>query len=69
MSNLFFIKITDHLIKKESYYINYNEIKSFGCFPNKNNTLIYYVELPKESYNSMCLHRIRKSDYERLKRL
>ncbi len=70
MSELFFVKITDHLIaKRESYYVNCNEIKSFGCFPNTNNTLIYYVELSKESHNSMCLHRIRKSDYERLKKL
>lgn len=65
----FFVKVTDHLIKKESYFVNCNEIKSFGSFYTTKGTLIYYVELSKESHNSMCLHRIRKSDYERLKSL
>ena len=66
---IFFIKVTDHLIKKQSYYVSVNEIKSFGVFRNNKGTLVYCVDLPKENYNSMCLHCIRKSDYERLKKL
>ena len=67
MSGLFFVKITDYRIKKESYYVNCNEIKSFSCF-RRENKLIYFVELLTEKYMT-CLHRIRKSDYERLKKL
>jgi len=70
MSNLFFVKVTDDYgIKKESYYVNCNEIKSFGCFYSANNKLIYYVKLLEENHSIMCLHIIRKSDYERLKKL
>lgn len=69
MSELFFVKVTDHFIKKQSYYVRCYEIKSFGCFYNANNKLVYYVELPKEEHVVMCLHCIRKSDYERLKKL
>ncbi len=69
MSNLFFVKVTDFTPKKASYYINCNEIKSCGVIRTREDKIIYYVELLNENRNSMCLHHIRKSDYERMKSL
>lgn len=71
MKDLFFVKVTIYLSinRKESNYVNCHEIKTFGAFINTNKQMIYYVELYEEKNHSMCLHRIRKSDYERLKRL
>lgn len=58
-----------YFIGAESYYINCNEIKSCGVIHTSKGEIVYYVELLNENRNSMYLHHIKKSDYERLKRL
>ena len=70
MSDLFFVKVTDFILKgKVSYYINCNEIKSFDVVRTREGKIVYCVELLNDNRNSMCLHHIKKSDYERLKKL
>ena len=70
MKDLFFVKVTDFILKRKvSYYINCNEIESFSVVHTKEGKIVYCVVLLNDNRNYICLHHIKKSDYERLKRL